>query len=513
MSLPSLLLLLICLAGLAFLASILALRSYNRFAERARGPVVMSLPRGNTDTAIDRMIDPLQAAHSGLNGLANLIDPKDAFAARCLSADAAGRSLDIITYIWSTDTSGWLLIADVLAAADRGVRVRLLLDDINVQGFDLAFLGLTQHPNIEVRLFNPIRNRGHWLRRSAEFALGLSRFNRRMHGKVWIVDGRLAILGGRNIGDTYFGAPGTGARLSQDADMILVGPKLDDVATVFDSFWNMGLSLPILTLWPRFRINDKRFRRRLARHASAPIASAFHKQAIAGRSANDMLARPLRWTDDVTLLADPPDKALGRRKGPWLLDSIADVMANARSRVRMTTPYFVPGSGGLALLTALARRGVKLQVLTNALATTDLFSVHAAYTHYRPPLLAAGAELFEFAPPRRGLRKRALLHSKIFLIDDDRALVGSHNFDMRSAFINIEMGLLFREPTLVAELGQLFERQTDPGTCFAVTLHNGHLYWTTTLNGAPSRLAFEPEASAFRRLASWVIARMPHGWF
>ncbi len=146
MSLTSLLLLLVCLAGLAFLASILALRSYNRFAERARGPVVMSLPRGSTETAIDRMIDPLQAAHAGLNGLANLIDPKDAFAARCLSVGAAGRSLDVITYIWSTDTSGWLLIADVLAAADRGVRVRLLLDDINVQGFDLAFLGLTQHP-------------------------------------------------------------------------------------------------------------------------------------------------------------------------------------------------------------------------------------------------------------------------------------------------------------------------------------------------------------------------------
>ncbi len=197
-----------------------------------------------------------------------------------------------------------------------------------------------------------------------EFALGLSRFNRRMHGKVWIVDGRLAILGGRNIGDTYFGAPGTGARLSQDADMILAGPKLEDVSAVFDSFWNMGLSLPLLTLWPRLRINDKRFRRRLARHASAPLASAFRKQAIAGRSAAEMLAQSLRWTDDVTLLADPPDKALGRRKGPWLLDSIAEVMANARSRVRVTTPYFVPGSGGLALLTALARRGVKLQILT-----------------------------------------------------------------------------------------------------------------------------------------------------
>lgn len=513
MTLPNLLILLAALAGLGFITSILALRSYNRFADRARGPVVLSLPRGDTDTPIDRLIDPALAAQPGLSGLANLIDPKDAFAARSLSAGAAGRSLDVITYIWSTDTSGWLLMADVLAAADRGVRVRLLLDDINVQGFDLAFLGLTQHRNIEIRLFNPIRNRGHWLRRAAEFALGLSRFNRRMHGKVWIVDGRLAILGGRNIGDTYFGAPGSGARLSQDADMILVGPKLDDVSAVFDSFWNMGLSLPILTLWPRFRINDKRFRRRLARHASAPMARAFRTQAIAGRSAADLLTRPLRWTEDVTLLSDPPDKALGRRKGPWLLDNIATVMANARSHVRLTTPYLVPGSEGLGILTTLARRGVKVQVLTNALAATDLFSVHAAYTHYRPPLLAAGAALYEFAPPRRGLRKRDLLHSKVFLIDDDRALVGSHNFDMRSAYINIEMGLLFREPSLVAELGQLFVRQTDPANSFAVTLENGRLHWTQTENGQTTRLTSEPEASAFRRIASWVIARLPHGWF
>ena len=501
------------LAGLAVLAaSALGLRSYARFAKRARGAPSHALPKVG-ETALDRLVAGAMAGHEGESGLANLLDPKDAFAARSLSAQAAGRSLDLIYYIWQTDTSGWLLMADLVAAADRGVRVRLLLDDVNVQGFDLAFLGLNQHPNIEVRLFNPLRNRGHWLRRGMEFALGLSRFNRRMHGKVWIADGRLAILGGRNVGDTYFGAPGSGARLSHDADMILVGPKVAEAEAVFDTFWNLGLSLPIVTLWPSFRLNERRFRRRLKRHAAAPLAAAWTAQAIRGRDAAAVLTDGLRWTAEVALLADPPDKALGRRRGPWLLDGIADLLRGAGREVCMTTPYFVPGTPALALLTDLAARGVKVRVLTNSLAATDLFSVHAAYTHYRRPLVAAGAELYEFAPPPRGGRKRDLLHSKIFLIDGARALVGSHNFDMRSAYINIELGLVFHQPELVAELEELFARQTAPALSFAVTLEDGALHWNVEEDGRPGRERYEPEARALRRVASWVIARLPHGWF
>lgn len=505
------------LLGLALLAaSALGLRSYTRFAKRARGKPSHALPKEG-ETALDRMVAAAVAGRGGQSGLANLIDPKEAFAARSLSAQAAGRSLDLIYYIWNTDTSGWLLMADLLAAADRGVRVRLLLDDVNVQGFDLAFLGLNQHPNIEVRLFNPLRNRGHWLRRGMEFALGLSRFNRRMHGKVWIADGRVAILGGRNVGDTYFGAPGSGARLSHDADMILVGPKVEEAEAVFDTFWNLGLSLPILTLWPSFRLSERRFRKRLKRHAAAPLAAGWRMQVIRGRGAAEVLTGGLRWTAEVALLADPPDKALGRtsgrRQGPWLLDSIADLLRGAEREVCLTTPYFVPGAPALKLLTDLAARGVKVRVLTNSLATTDLFSVHAAYTHYRRPLVAAGAALYEFAPPPRGGRKRDLLHSKVFLIDGTRALVGSHNFDMRSAYINIELGLVFHQPELVAELAALFERHTAPAQAFSVTLEDGALHWNVEEDGRPGRERYEPEASSRRRAASWVIARLPHDWF
>ncbi len=510
--------------ALILVASALAMRSYNRFAARARGAPSTHLPpdgpeRG-PDTPLDRMFAADLADHPGRNGLANLLDPKDAFAARSLSAELAGRSLDLIYYIWRNDTSGGLLMADLLAAADRGVRVRLLLDDVNVQGFDLAFLGLTQHPNIEVRLFNPVRSRGHRLRQAVEFVLGLSRFNRRMHSKIWIADGRLAILGGRNVGDTYFGAPGTARRLAHDADILLAGPLVTDAARVFDRFWNLGLSLPLITLWPRLRRNEARFRRRLARKAGSALAQGFRNAAIAGRRADDLLRAPLRWIEDVRLMSDPPGKALGDRSEAWLSDHIADLLGAARQELRLTTPYFVPGPGGLALITGLARRGVAVKVLTNSLSTTDHAGVHAAYAHYRHPLLAAGAALWEFAPERparfglpagiRGSRDR--LHAKIFVIDGRQALVGSHNFDMRSINLNIEIGLLFHDPVLVAELSALFDRQTAPHSAFSVTLERGALHWNVVEGGRPGKERAEPEATLWRRMAAGIMAHLPHDW-
>ncbi len=506
----------IVILGLATLAaSLLTLRSYTRFAKKARGPnsFALPLPDHGPETDLDRLLAPLIAAHPDQNGLSNILDHKRAFAARALATRTAGRSLDMIYYIWTTDTSGWLLLAELLDAADRGVRVRLLLDDVNVQGFDLAFLGLNQHPNVEVRLFNPVMNRGHWLRRGAEFALGLSRFNRRMHGKVWIADGRLAILGGRNVGDTYFGAPGSGARLSHDADVVLAGPLVQSAEQVFDTYWNLGLSLPILTLWKSFRIPMARYRRRVARHANAPLSVQYRAEAMASHTAQSLLAAPLRFTPDAALLADPPEKAFGRRKGPWLLDRIETLLTGAQREVLLTTPYFVPGRPGLKILTDLAERGVAVKVLTNSLAATDLFTVHAAYRSYRFPLVAAGAALYEFAPPRGTRRKRALLHSKVFVIDSEQALVGSHNFDLRSAYINIELGLLFREPALVAELRNHFAFQTQPANAFSVTARGGALHWNVVEDGREGREIAEPEASLFRRLMAGLIARLPHDWF
>jgi len=498
-------------AGAALIsgASYLAHRSYRQFLRRHRGPKSTAIARGVEATGLDLLLDPLETANPGRHGLLSLLDNHDAFAARSLSAAQAGRSLDLMYYIWHTDITGWLLLDDVLAAADRGVRVRLLLDDVNVQGFDPTFLGISQHPLVEVRLFNPMLNRGRPLRRLVEFGLGLSRFNRRMHGKLWIADGRAAIIGGRNIGDTYFGALESGIRNSVDTDVMLTGTKVSDVSATFDSFWNLGLSLPILALWPGFSMNMAAFRRRLARHVKSSATRKYRNRAIDGRDAAQVLTDRLRWSDKVQLIADPPDKAYGRKTGLWMSDQVDQILSSARQEVQLITPYFVPGEAGSAGLTVLAQRGVQVSVLTNALSASDMVLVHGAYRHYRMPLLSDGVILHEFAPPpgRRG--KRDVLHSKVFLIDAERAVVGSLNFDLRSAFMNTELGLLFEEPVILAELREMFALHCDPKRSYALQLDQNRLRWLVTRPVLPKVMSVEPEATWIWRAISWCVGRLP----
>ncbi|WYK03853.1 phospholipase D family protein [Cereibacter sphaeroides f. sp. denitrificans] len=484
-------------------------RSWRRFARQARGAVTTALPRSAPETELDALFTPLEADHPGRSGLLALLDNPDAYAARALSARMAGRSLDLMYYIWRTDLTGWLLIEELLAAADRGVRVRLLLDDVNVQGFDRAFLALNQHPNVEVRLFNPIRNRGHVLRRTLEMLLGLSRFNRRMHNKAWIADGRLAIVGGRNIGDTYYDAEESGLAMSRDADVMLAGPVVAEVEGLFDSYWNLGLALPILTLWPGFKVNVRSFQRRMMRHNRAPAAVSFLRRTMTGRDGPALLTARLRWTDKVTLLADPPDKAMGQRSGPWMGEAITALLRAAEREVRLITPYFVPGNDGCDLLTGLARRGVRLSIMTNALSVTDMVLVHGAYRHYRLPLLKAGAELYEFGPPPRPCGRRDLLHTKVFLIDGRQAVVGSLNFDLRSAFMNTELGVLFEEPDLFAELEAMFDRQSAPDEAHRLSLEEGRLRWSVTGEGRAALARFEPDSPPALRAVSWVVGHLP----
>ncbi len=500
------------------LTSYVAFRSWRRFAETARGKPGRALLRTGPTTALDALFNPLEASHPGQNGLLGLFDPREAFAARGFSAQLAGRSLDLIYYIWRTDLTGWLLIADLLAAADRGVRIRLLLDDVNVQGFDPAFLALNQHPRIEVRLFNPTRNRGHALRRGLEMLLGLARFNRRMHCKAWIADGRLAIVGGRNIGDTYFGAVDQGGRNSIDADLMVVGSAVAELETHFDHLWNHGLVLPILTLWPKFRVDMTRFRRRLARRMTEPRALAFRTQVLDARDGSTVLSAGLRWTDTLRILHDPIGKAYGRRDAPWMSETVAAVLDEAREEVRLVTPYFVPGNSGMLPLVALAARGVRVSLLTNGLSATDMILVHGAYRRYRWPLLAAGVQIHEFAPPAELNRGRDVLHAKIFLIDGRQAIIGSLNLDLRSANINTEMGVLFEDAEIVAELIRIVDRESSPDRAYALSLQERSLRFAgqgrslrfaVSRPGLPAHMWFEPEVPALRRAISWLVGRLP----
>jgi putative cardiolipin synthase len=499
-----------CAAAMALLivASLLAHRSYRRFLLKSRGLASSSLPCIEPATPLDVLLAPLEKVNPSKSGLKLLLDNTDAYAARKFSADQAGRSLDLMYYIWSTDVSGWLLIDALIRAANRGVRIRLLLDDVNVQGFDRTFLALTQHPLIEVRLFNPTRNRGQAFRRMAEMILGLARFNRRMHGKLWIADGRLAIIGGRNIGDTYFGTD-EDIRMSVDADVMLVGPKVSDVSAVFDSYWNLGLSLPIVSLWPGFRVNRTAFRKRRARHIGSSASLRFIEKVQQGRTPDKFLTERLYWTDKVKLLADPPDKAYDVHTAPWIDTEIISILEAAKAEVQLITPYFVPGAVGLSGLTELVARGVNISLVTNALAATDLITVHGAYRYYRGPMLAAGGRVFEFSRPALAGRKRDVLHSKVFMIDGQQGIVGSLNFDLRSAYLNTELGLHFEGAPLLAELKAMFDTVSSPEQAYHLSKVGRAIRWTVMHEGVPTEMWVEPDAGRTRRFVSWIVGHFP----
>ncbi|MFD1914380.1 phospholipase D-like domain-containing protein [Halodurantibacterium flavum] len=492
----------VLLAVAAFAAaSALALWSFGRFARQARGAQSFALPLAG-NSALDRLVLPLLAERPGQTGLSLVVDNLRAFSLRQEAVQKAGRSLDALYYIWRDDLTGRLLLHELLSAADRGVRVRLLLDDVNTQGFDRIYLALNRHPMIEVRVFNPVLNRRNALRRGAEMLLALVRYNRRMHCKAWIADGRVAIVGGRNIGDTYFGARRTRRRSSRDYDLVVAGALLPAVQKSFDAYWNCSMALPIAALWMGYEADLGRARTRL-------------RAVAAGQGARDYLARlpppggltaGLHWTDKAELLVDPPEKAQGQERQAWITQKLRPVFDGATARLQMVTPYFVPGKEDVAFLQDLAQRGVSVEVVTNALAATNHMVVHGAYRRYRKPLLEKGVRIHEFAPPDEQGRRGEMLHGKAFIVDGRAGFIGSFNYDLRSAFLNTEMGVLFEHPDLVAELEAEVARLVRPEVAFALSLEGRRLRWNLP-DG--SQMGHEPDAPYMRRSLSWFIGHLP----
>lgn len=491
--------------GLLALAGAASLWSAGRFAKRKAGKPAVAIPAGK-DAVLDALLSPLQAAHPGEDGAALIAGGPEALRARLAMAQLAERSLDLLYYIWDDDLAGRLLAQAVLEAADRGVRVRMLLDDVNVLNHDPVYRSLDRHPRIEVRLFNPIRNRDRGFRRGLEILFNLLPYNRRMHGKLWITDGRLALTGGRNVGDAYFGLLGPGGRNYDDLDILLAGPVLSRAGALFDTFWNSGLALPIRTLWPGKSTRLKRFRARLARFLNAPETRArLHPMALhAAEDAADALNLPaLRWGATLSFLGDPPRKALGQKPEGWMPAALLPLVRGATRRLRILTPYFVPGSDGHAELVGLARAGVTVEVITNGLALADNPLVHGAYRWYRTRLLAEGVRIFETAA-REGPRR--MLHSKAMLVDDRCGFVGSFNFDQRSAFLNTELGVVFEDPRLIADLRAILDAARAPNAAFSVALDGRLPVWR---RDEAKGTHLEPESTALRRLVSFVIGHLP----
>ena len=495
-------------AAVILLAIPLGVGLYGRFALRLAGEPSSALPLAENGE-LDRDVAPLVAAHGGKVGLRLLADNVEAFAVRAAVARKAQRSLDLQYYYWKDDLTGRLLAREVLHAADRGVRVRLLLDDVNALGRDSNYRALDRHPNIEVRLFNPLRCREGALLRGIEMVLRFWSINRRMHHKAWIADGRVAFVGGRNIGDAYFDA--SEALNFRDMDLLVLGPAVGQAETVFDSYWNCDLVAPIRNLpdWVA-RAELGRLRRRLERLADADRSDAYLDrvgEALATLSSGG----DLHWTERATVVSDSPQKATDAESGATLIDTILPVIAAARKSVEITSPYFIPLDSGTRLMLKLAEAGVSVSVLTNSLAATDVTAVHGAYMRYRKPLLAGGVRLFELRA-RHGHTNASLfgsrgasLHTKAFVVDGEKGFVGSFNFDPRSVSLNTEMGLLFEHDGLAQEVRRVFAEETEAKRSYRLHLHGDRLLW----QDRERMLDQEPDASLRRRAVAGAIRLLP----
>ena len=484
-------------------------------------PRVSSVALADTGaTRLGQAIAPLAAAHPGVSGVVALPDGRDAFAARALFARGAERSLDVQYYIWRDDLTGVLLFDELRSAAARGVRVRLLLDDNNTAGLDPLLAALDADPNIEVRLFNPFGARS-W--RSLGYLFDFSRLNRRMHNKSFTADNQATIVGGRNIGDEYFGAAGD--MLFVDLDVIAVGPVVGEVSRDFDRYWNSASAYPVAALVREeapmpgaglvARAAQLRGQPGAQRYLEAIRTSPFVEQLKSGRL-------PLEW-NTVRLVSDDPAKALGAsRKEDRLAVQLQRLWGKPQSRLDLVSPYFVPGKEGARALADIARGGAQVRILTNSLEATDVAAVHAGYAKWRHELLQAGVSLYElrrsWGPdlPESGRGRfgssASSLHAKTFSVDGRSIFIGSFNMDRRSIDLNTEMGFVIDSPRMAQALDQALDERM-PERAYEVRLDGkGKLYWIERSAGAERRQEEEPGATIWKRAGVNVLSLLPIDW-
>jgi putative cardiolipin synthase len=472
-------------------------------------------------TRLGRAVALAAAPHPGKSGIHPLAVPPDAFAARVLLAHAAEKSLDVQYYIWRGDQTGYLLLEALWRAAERGVRVRLLLDDGGTSGLDREIAALDDHPGVEVRLYNPFASRGS---RAIGYLADFARLNRRMHNKSFTADNQVAIVGGRNVGNEYFGAgPGT---LFEDLDVIAVGPVVREVSEAFDLYWNSRSAYPAAGLLGRAGEEARAVLEAKFAAARGDAESVEYLEALRETQlVRDLLAGKLRleWTD-ARVLRDDPAKTLdtAERRDLLLLKDLVDSVARPEASFDLVSPYFVPGEEGAAALGALARRGVEVRVLTNSLAATDVGAVHSGYAKRRRALLDAGVRLYELKPTAAGVASRsrhkrggsssASLHAKTFAIDRSRVFVGSFNFDPRSALLNTEMGLMIESPALAGDLAGALDARLPADAYELRGTEQGGLEWIERTEAGETRHASEPGAALLRRLWIEFLSVLPIEW-
>jgi putative cardiolipin synthase len=469
------------------------------------------------DTYFGQALAGLADAHPGQAGFYPLVDPVDSLAVRLLMAARAERSIDAQYYLITGDIVGYLFLGSLLEAADRGVRVRLLLDDILTKGYDEGIAALDSHPNFEIRIFNP------FARRSARFLdaiTSFSRINRRMHNKSFTVDNQMTLVGGRNIGDEYFGAR-EDAKFG-DVDVVGVGPVVGDVSRMFDQYWNnrVAVPAPVFAKMPKDPDEALKQLRTRIKQAYEHVGSTRYADALA-ISASDKLrndVEDLTWAP-YQVVYDSPDKAQSdiAEEVSSIQTPLRESILGVEKELLIISPYFVPRKMSMEGFKKLRDRGVDIKVITNSLAATNQPLVHGGYAPVRRPLLEMGVKLYEVRADATvsgehridvGAAK-ATLHTKMIIVDRRDVFIGSLNWDPRSAYINTELGIIIESPEIGGDFAEQIDLALSKQTYEVFLNEQGKMRWKGLEDGKEVIIAKEPQTGMWRRFKGRFARILP----
>jgi putative cardiolipin synthase len=476
------------------------------------------------ETSLGRAVAESAARHPGQSGFRLLDTGAEAFRTRAALATLAERTLDAQYFIWNGDTMGRLLGGMLLEAAERGVRVRLLVDDFYIDGRDERVALFNAHPNIQVRVFNPLSRRGSGIARLLGFVSDFRRLNHRMHNKLFIADGTFVVAGGRNVGDEYYGVdPEFNMR---DRDMLATGPVVSELGKSFDSFWNSPWAVPFEAVvdTPADPDEATALQAQVLSFAHNPPALPFPVRFTASEleAAVARVVKELIWAEAEVHydLPEPEDGDTDGENYARVGNAIGRLVGGAREEVLIQTPYLIPKPRGVAAIETLRSRGVSLKVMTNSLASTDMVPAQAAYARWRQQMLQRGAEVFELRPDaslasrfvhlRTEPAPALTLHAKSMVIDREIVYVGTYNLDRRSASLNTEVALVVRSAELAERIARDIEADMRPENSWRVLRRaDGGTVWVGSTNGEEQRHEQPPGAGFGRGVGAGLMGLLP----
>lgn len=491
-------------------------------------PVEYGFSTKTEETALAKIITPLRDANPGLTGYRVLFDPLEALAARLELIEKSEKTLDLQYYIWDNDKIGSMALHSIIEAADRGVKVRLLIDDNNAKQMEGIYLALDQHTNIDVRLYNPYRFRHY---RAMDMVLNLKRINRRMHNKSFIADNQIALIGGRNMSNQYYNVSDN--YQFSDVDVMLAGSAADEIVHSFDEYWNDDYAFPVKQLVnPRhYTLRFEGLKEQLEQHDREVYVQNYLDLASRSHAFENWLNNSIQldWVK-AEVVKDPPSKIKAKAKKEEHLNfQLLNSLDKPTQNVDIISAYFVPEKKGAKQLEQLADNGVKVRVLTNSFKANDVPVVHAFYAKYRQDLLENDVQLYEFlsTPDSENLNintvelakkakvnikglSRSSLHAKLMALDEKQVFIGSFNFDPRSAYLNTEIGVLLYSPQLAKAVHHTMDQNLSKYAYKLVLNAENKINWKIKLaDGSIRTYEKEPKMKWWQRASMKVVAWLP----